>query len=345
MPSAFTLDLPSADDLFSTQEEREEDKREKVRDIPLGEIDGFEGHTFHVNDDEAMDLMVASIKEYGVLNPAIVRQKNDGRFEIISGHRRKRACEIIGLRTMPVIVRQMERDEAVISMVDSNLQRENILPSEKAFSYKLKMEALSHQGKRTDLACSPMENKSQEKKDSNLTCSPVENKSPEKKTVTSTCSPVENKSPGKKTADIVGEIAGDSRATVYRYISLTNLIPELLDMVDCGKIAFRPAVEISFLPKEKQEALCAAMEAECHTPSLAQAQRIRRFEERGKLNREIIQSTLAEEKPNQTPQVKIPHGRIARFFPDSYTPKQMEDTIIKLLEKWQRQKENSRNER
>lgn len=307
MGKEISLDLPPADSLFSTQEQRDDTKREKVYDIPLTEIDSFPGHPFRVVVDEEMLKMAESVKTYGVQTPGIAKRKENGRFELVSGHRRKLASELAGLETMPLIIRELTRDEAIIFMVDANLQREKILPSEKAFSYKMKLEAMKRQGQRNDL----------------------------------TCSPVGNKLAGLKSAEIIGDQSGESRNQIYRHIRLTELIPELLAMVDEGQIAFRPAVEISYLPETKQRALLETMQAEACTPSLTQAQKMKRFEEGGKLTSEVILSIMCEEKPNQAPQFKLPQERIAKFFPQSYTPKQMEETILHLLEGWQKQRERN----
>jgi ParB family chromosome partitioning protein len=309
MARAYSLDLPSADDLFTTQEQRDDNKREKVYDIPLNEIDSFPDHPFHVSNDEAMLNMVESIRQYGVQTPAIVRRKDNGRYELISGHRRKRACELVGLETMPVIIRNMSRDESIIFMVDSNLQRERILPSEKALSYKMKMEAMKRKAGRPS-------------KDN--------------------CSPLANNYDGKKSAEIIGEQTGDSKDQVYRYIRLTELEPELLEMVDSGKIAFRPAVELSYLPKEKQASIVETIEADDCTPSLAQAIKMKKFEHDGKLSNDVILSIMSEEKPNQVELFKMPQDKINKFFPATATKAQIEDTIIKALELY-RKRERSRD--
>lgn len=292
------------DDLFKTEEQRQDDAAEKVQNIPLAEIDDFPDHPFHIAEGEEMENMVNSIKEYGVLTPAIARKKEDGRYELVSGHRRKRASELAGLETLPVIVKEMSRDEAVIFMVDANLQREHILPSEKAFAYKMKMEAMRHQGKTTS---SQLGTK-------------------------------------LRTDETIGETAGDSRNQVQRYIRLTELIPELLQMVDEKKIAFNPAVELSYLPKEEQRLLYEAMLQEERTPSLSQAQRMKRLSQERGLDERTMERILAEDKPNQREQIRLPANRIDRFFPKGYTPKQKEDTIIKLLADWQRRRERYKAE-
>jgi len=283
------------DDLFTTQAQREDDRLEKVRDLPLGEIDEFPGHPFKVKDDESMAELASSIAANGVQTPITVRGKEDGRYEIVSGHRRKRACEIAGLDTVPAIVREMSRDEAIIYMVDSNLQRERILPSEKAFSYKMKLEALSRQGKRTDLTSDPL-------------------------------------GPKLRSNEIVAQSNDESVTQVKRYIRLTELIPNILDMVDENRIAFRPAVELSYLPKETQETLFDIMEADECTPSLSQAQKMKRFCAEGKLTDEVVLSIMAEEKPNQVEVFKMPRNRIAHFFAAGTKKREVEDTIVKALE-------------
>ena len=302
--SKRNIKLTSLDDLFSTEESRAEADKERVQDIPLAEIDDFPDHPFHVSIDEAMSEMVESVKRFGVLSPAVARQKEDGRYELISGHRRKKACELAGIERMPVIVRNMDRDEAIIFMVDSNLQRERLLPSEKAISYKMKMEALSRQGERSDLTSTPMVSK-------------------------------------LRTNELVGQINGESREQVRRYIRLTELTPPLLEMVDEGKIAFRPAVELSYLPKEEQETLLITIESEVCTPSLAQAIKIKKFSQEGRLNEDVMLSILSEEKPNQKEVYKLPKERIEKYFPKGTTPEKIEETIFKALELY-RKRERSR---
>jgi len=310
MSKEIKLNLPSVDDLFSTQESRDDAKREKVMDVPLSEIDDFPDHPFQVKDDDAMQNMVESVQKFGVLTPAVARQKEDGRYELVSGHRRKRACDLAGIDTLPVIVRQMSRDEAIIFMVDSNLQREIILPSEKALSYKMKLEAMKRQGKRTDLTCAPVGHKLVE---------------------------------GKKSRDILAEESGDSKTQIQRYIRLTELIPPILQMVDDNKMAFRPAVEISYLPKEEQQSLLDTMEYEDCTPSLAQAIKMKQFSQEGRLNGDVILSILSEEKPNQKEQFKIPKERISKYFPTGTPAQKIEDTIIKALELYRkRQRDRER---
>ena len=298
-------------DLFTTQEQRDDVKREKVVNIPLAQIDDFPDHPFQVRQDEAIQGMVDSVKAVGIQTPAIVRQKEDSRYELISGHRRKMAATLAGLETMPVIVRNLSRDEAIIAMVDANLQRETILPSEKALSYKMKLDAMKRQAGRP----------SQDN-----------------------CSPVANNYRGQKTASVIGEQNGESKDQVYRYIRLTELVPQVLQMVDEGKIAFRPAVEISYLPPEQQASLLETMQYDEVTPSLAQAIKMKQFSQSGKLNDDVILSIMSEEKPNQKEQVKIPRERISKFFPEGTSVQKIEETIIKALELW-RQRQRNRDAR
>lgn len=300
--SGIKLNLPSADDLFSTQEERDEEKRETLIDLPVEEISDFPNHPFKVKMDESMAALVESVKEYGVLNPALVRPKPEGGYEMIAGHRRKLASELAGRQEIPCIVRNLSDDEATIIMVDSNLQREEVLPSEKAFAYKMKLDAMKRQGQRTDL----------------------------------TCEPVAHKLKGMKSRDMLAEQVGESKDTIRRYIRLTELIPPVLDMVDEGKIAMRPAVELSYLPKQQQQELFDTMELEDCTPSHAQAIKLRKFAEAGKLDGDVILSIMTEEKPNQVEQFKIPKKRLDKYFSPGTTIKQMEDTIIKALELYRR---------
>ena len=309
MPAPLKMSLPSADDLFSTQATRDDAQRERVQDIPLTLIDPFPEHPFHVREDDAMTVMVESVKAIGVLTPAVARQKENGRYELVSGHRRKRACELAGLETLPVLVRDLTHDEAVIFMVESNFQRETILPSEKAFAYKMRLDAMNRQGQRTDLTSSPA---------------------------------------GKKlhsNAEVSQE-TGDSRNQIYRFIRLTALVPALLQMVDDGKIAFRPAVELSYLPEEEQAALLETIEAEAATPSLAQAQKMKLFSQDGKLTPEVIQSVMMEEKPNQREKVSFSLTRFENYFKPGTSVQAMEDTIIKALDLWQkREKQRQRDAR
>lgn len=303
--SKRSIKLTSLDDLFSTEESRAEAEKERVQDIPIAEIDGFPDHPFHVDMDDAMSEMVESVKRFGVLSPAVARQKDDGRYELISGHRRKKACELAGMEKMPVIVRNMDRDEAIIFMVDSNLQRERLLPSEKAFSYKMKLDAMKRkQGERTDLTSAPMVQK--------LT-----------------------------SRELLAEKSGDSHEQVRRYIRLTDLTPDLLQMVDEGKIAFRPAVELSYLPKDEQESLLMTMESEVCTPSLAQAIKIKKFSQEGRLNDDVMLSILSEEKPNQKEVYKLPKERLDKYFPKGTPPGKIEEIIFKALELY-RKRERSR---
>ncbi|MDD4494435.1 MAG: ParB/RepB/Spo0J family partition protein [Eubacteriales bacterium] len=295
-------------ELFTTQEQRDDDKREKVLDILLSEIDDFPDHPFQVRNDEAMQSMVESVKAVGVQTPAIARQKEDGRYELISGHRRKMAAMLAELETMPLIVRELSRDEAVIAMVDANLQRETILPSEKAMSYKMKLEAI----KRT--AGRPANNSA----------------------------PVVQNYDGKTSRELVAEKSGDSHEQVRRYIRLTELIPPILQMVDEGKIAFRPAVEISYLQKPEQASLVDTMQCEDATPSLAQSIKMKQFSQEGRLNEDVILSIMSEEKPNQKEQFKIPREKISRYFPPGTPAQKIEDTIIKALELY-RKRERSRD--
>ena len=292
------LSLPPADDLFSTQEEREELKRESVREIPLSEISDFPNHPFKVKADESMMEMAESVREYGVLVPALVREKPEGGYEMVAGHRRKMASELAEKQEMPCIIRNLTDDEAVLIMVDSNLQREQILPSEKAFAYKMKLEAMKRQGKRTDL----------------------------------TSATLLQKLGGKTSREVLAEQSGESHEQIRKYIRLTELIPPILDMVDETKIAMRPAVELSYLPKEEQEILLDAMQSEDCTPSHAQAIKIRSFSKEGRLSADVICSILAEEKGNQKEQFRMPRERISKYFSPGTPAKQIEDTIIKALE-------------
>ena len=303
------IKLTSLDDLFSTEESRAEEEKERIQEIPITEIDGFPEHPFHVDVDDAMREMVESIKRFGVLSPAVARQKEDGRYELISGHRRKKACELAGIEKMPVIVRNMDRDEAIIFMVDSNLQRERLLPSEKAFSYKMKLDAMKRkQGERTDLTSAPMVQK--------LT-----------------------------SREVLAEKSGDSHEQVRRYIRLTELTSDLLQMVDEGKIAFRPAVELSYLSKEEQASLLMTMESEICTPSLAQAIKIKKFSQEGRLNDDVILSILSEEKPNQKEVYKLPKERLDKYFPRGTPPEKIEEIIFKALELYRKRERSREKER
>ena len=315
MANAIKLNLPSADDLFTTQEERDDMKRERVMDIPLGEISDFPNHPFKVRMDADMLEMSESVRQYGVLVPALVRSKEGGGYEMIAGHRRKTASELAERGDMPCIVRNLTDDEATIIMVDSNLQRETILPSEKAFAYKMKLDAMKRQAGR-----------------------------PKK----------ENMSPvgtNLRSDEQLAQQTGDSRNQIHRYTRLTKLLPELLQMVDNSatrekdtrQIAMRPAVELSHLPKEQQQAVYEAIESEDCTPSHVQAMKMRKFSEEGKLNEGVIQSIMQEEKPNQAEQFKLPKERISKFFAPGTPAQKIEDTIVKALELW-RQRERQRNE-
>ena len=298
------ISLSSYDDIFQTDQSREEAQQERVQEIKLSDLHPFKGHPFKVVDDEAMQKTVESIAQFGVMTPAIARPRPEGGYELIAGHRRHHASELEGKETMPVIVRDMDDDAATILMVDSNLQRETLLPSERAFAYKMKLEAIKHQGQRTDLTSSQVGMKLQ-------------------------------------AMDIVGQEAGDSRNQVHRYIRLTELIPELLDMVDEKKIAFNPAVEISYLKPNEQQDFLEAMDYAQSTPSLSQAQRLKKFSQEGKCSLDAMCAIMSEEKKGELDRVTIKHDVLRKYFPKSYTPKQMEDTIIKLLEQWQRKREKS----
>lgn len=302
------MKLPSVDNLFTTQEQRDEEQRENVRDIPIAEISDFPNHPFKVKADEKMLEMAESVKEHGVLMPALVRPRPEGGYEMVAGHRRKMASELAGKEEMPCLVRNLTDDEATIIMVDSNLQREEVLPSEKAFAYKMKLDAMKRQGQRTDLTSVPVGPKLRS-----------------------------NQELANKTEDSVTQIK--------RYIRLTELIPPILDMVDEGRIAMRPAVELSYLPKEYQEQLADAMEMEDCTPSHAQAIKMRQFFEKGTLNPEVILSIMMEEKPNQAEQFKMPRKRIEKYFPKGTPSKEMENTIIRALELLRKRERNKDRER
>lgn len=285
-------------------------KSERVQEIPLSELHPFKNHPFRVVDDEAMQRTVESVAQFGVLAPALARPRPEGGYELVAGHRRMRASELAGLETMPVIVRQMDDDTAIIAMVDSNLQRETLLPSERAFAYKMKMDAMKHQGERTDL----------------------------------TSGQLGRKSDGKESREIIAEQTGESARQVQRFINLTNLIPELLDMVDRKEIAFNPAVELSFLKKEEQQGFLEAMDYGQSTPSLSQAQRIKKLSQAGMCTQEAMNTIMNEEKKSELDTVTLKNDVLRKYFPRSYTPKQMQDTIIRLLEQWQkkRQRDQSR---
>ena len=304
---SLNVSLKGADDIFSTEESRQEQQREQVQQIPIGELFPFKNHPFKVLDDESMQRTVESVEQYGVLSPLIARPRPEGGYEIISGHRRQHAAQLAGLDTLSVIVRQMDDDAAVLLMVDSNLQRENILPSERAFAYKMKLEALKNQGARSDLTSAQLGRK-------------------------------------LETADIVGQESGDSRNQVRRFIRLTNLVPELLDMVDEKKIAFNPAVELSYLDTNQQRDFLEAMNDTQNAPSLSQAQRLKKLAQEGHFSYDVAFAVMGEEKKDELDKVVIKNDTLRKYFPRSYTPKQMEDTIIKLLDQWQR-KQQRQNER
>ena len=308
--TSLNVSLKGADDIFSTEESRQEQQREQVQQIPIGELFPFKNHPFKVLDDESMQRTVESVEQYGVLSPLIARPRPEGGYEIISGHRRQHAAQLAGLDALPVIVRQMDDDAAVLLMVDSNLQRENILPSERAFAYKMKLEALKNQGARSDL----------------------------------TCGQFGHKLIGAKARDIVADESGDNARNVQRFIRLTSLIPELLDMVDEKKIAFNPAVELSYLDESQQRDFLEAMNDTQNAPSLSQAQRLKRLAQEGHFSYDVAFAVMGEEKKDELDKVVIKNDTLRKYFPRSYTPKQMEDTIIKLLDQWQR-KQQRQNER
>ena len=280
-------------------------QQEVVVQIPLSELHPFPDHPFQVREDASMQETAESVKEYGVLVPALARPREDGGYELIAGHRRKHACELAGLATMPVIVRDIDRDAATIIMVDSNLQRESLLPSERAFAYKMKLDAMKHQGERRDL----------------------------------TCAQVGHKSDGKKSRDILAEQVGQSKNQIQRFIRLTELIPELLDMLDERKIALNPAYELSFLKKEEQTQLLDAMDSEQATPSLSQAQRLKKFSQEGHLSIDVMRAIMGEEKKSDLDKVTFTSDTLRKYFPKSYTPQRMQETIIKLLEQWQKKRQ------
>ena len=304
--NSLNVSLKGADDIFSTEESRQEQQREQVQQIPIGELFPFKNHPFKVLDDESMQRTVESVEQYGVLSPLIARPRPEGGYEIISGHRRQHAAQLAGLDALPVIVRQMDDDAAVLLMVDSNLQRENILPSERAFAYKMKLEALKNQGARSDLTSAQVA--------------------------------------PKLSTEKIGEEVGMSKDNVKRYIRLTNLVPELLDMVDEKKIAFNPAVELSYLDESQQRDFLEAMNDTQNAPSLSQAQRLKRLAQEGHFSYDVAFAVMGEEKKDELDKVVIKNDTLRKYFPRSYTPKQMEDTIIKLLDQWQR-KQQRQNER
>ena len=305
--NSLNVSLKGADDIFSTEESRQEQQREQVQQIPIGELFPFKNHPFKVLDDESMQRTVESVEQYGVLSPLIARPRPEGGYEIISGHRRQHAAQLAGLDTLPVIVRNMDDDAAVLLMVDSNLQRENILPSERAFAYKMKLEALKNQGARSDLTSTQVVSK-------------------------------------LRSNEQLGAENNQSRETVRRFIRLTNLVPELLDMVDEKKIAFNPAVELSHLDTNQQRDFLEAMNDTQNAPSLSQAQRLKKLAQEGHFSYDVAFAVMGEEKKDELDKVVIKNDTLRKYFPRSYTPKQMEDTIIKLLEQWQRklQRQNER---
>mgnify|MGYP000480032131 CR=1 FL=1 len=305
---SLNVSLKGADDIFSTEESRQEQQREQVQQIPIGELFPFKNHPFKVLDDESMQRTVESVEQYGVLSPLIARPRPEGGYEIISGHRRQHAAQLAGLDALPVIVRQMDDDAAVLLMVDSNLQRENILPSERAFAYKMKLEAIKNQGARSDLTSGQIVQKS------------------------------------KLSIERVAEDAGEGYKTVQRFIRLTNLIPELLDMVDEKKIAFNPAVELSYLDESQQRDFLEAMEDTQNAPSLSQAQQLKKMAQQGEFSYEKAFDVMGQEKKSEKDTVTIKNETLRKYFPRSYTPKQMEEKIIQLLDAWQK-KQQRRNER
>ena len=302
--SSVNASLSSYDDIFSTEESRQEEQREQVRQIPIGELFPFKNHPFKVLDDDSMSDTVESVKQYGVLSPLIARPRPKGGYEIISGHRRQHAAELAGLETLPVIVRQMDDDAAIILMVDSNLQREHILPSERAFAYKMKLDAIKNQGTRSDLTSTQVVSK-------------------------------------LRSNEKLGAENNQSRETVRRFIRLTNLIPELLDMVDNKTVSFNPAVELSYLSPEQQQEVIRAMDDTQNFPSVSQAKRIKKLAQDGTFTTETVVAIMGEEKKSELDTVTIKNDTLKKYFPRSYTPKQMEDTIIKLLEQWQKKRQRS----
>ena len=296
------VSLSSYDEIFSTEETRSQDNLEKIQNLPLAELHPFQNHPFKVVDDEAMQRTVESVARYGVLAPAIARPRPEGGYEIISGHRRLHAAELAGLKTIPVIVRNMDDDAAVIAMVDANLQRETILPSERAFAYKMKLEAMKHQGQRTDLTSRQVVGK-------------------------------------LEAADSVGQLSGDSGRQVQRFIRLTELIPELLDMVDQKQLSFNPAVELSYLSQPEQHDLLDAMDYAQSTPSLSQAQRLKKLSQEGTLDLGTMRTIMSELKKPELGYITLKDATLRKYFPRSYTPRQMQETIIKLLEQWQKRRQ------
>lgn len=302
--SSVNVSLNSYDDIFSTEESRQEEQREQVQQIPIGELFPFKNHPFKVLDDDSMSDTVESVEQYGVLSPLIARPRPEGGYEIISGHRRQHAAELAGLETLPVIVRQMDDDAAIILMVDSNLQREHILPSERAFAYKMKLDAMKNQGTRSDLTSTQVVSK-------------------------------------LRSNEKLGAENNQSRETVRRFIRLTNLTPELLDMVDNKTVSFNPAVELSYLSPEQQQEVIRAMDDTQNFPSVSQAKRIKKLAQDGTFTTETVIAIMGEEKKSELDTVTIKNDTLRKYFPRSYTPKQMEDTIIKLLEQWQKKRQHS----
>ncbi len=305
--SSLNVSLKGADDIFSTEESRQEEKREQVQQIPIAELVPFKNHPFKVLDDESMQRTVESVEQYGVLSPLIARPRPEGGYEIISGHRRQHAAQLAGLETLPVIVREMDDDAAILLMVDSNLQRESILPSERAFAYKMKLEALKNQGARSDLTSAQV---------------------------------------GQKlwSVEQVASDAGESKTQIQRFIRLTHLIPEMLDLVDQKKISFNPAVELSYLDEKQQQDFLEAMNDTQNFPSLSQAQRLKKLAQEGHFSYDVAFAVMGEEKKDELDKVVIKNDTLRKYFPRNFTPKQMEDTIIMLLERWQR-KQQRQNER
>jgi ParB family chromosome partitioning protein len=313
MSSSKKLDLglqSAYDELFMNEQGRAENRLPKIYDIPLSEIDEFPNHPYQVRMDEDMTQLVESVKERGIITPVILRKKEDGRYEMVSGHRRMKACELAGLETVKADVQDLTRDEAIILMVESNLQRSTILPSEKAAAYKMRLEAMNRQGERTDL----------------------------------TCSPVGNKLSGVKSSDVFAEQVGESKSQIFRYIRLTELVPGLVNMVDEGRIAMRPAVELSYLSEREQEDLLESIAYQDATPSLAQAIKMRQFSKEGKLSEEVIESIMCEEKPNQREKISFRADRLRQFIPASVTPRETEDYVLKALEYYQRYRERQRQQ-
>ena len=305
--NSLNVSLKGADDIFSTEESRQEQQREQVQQIPIGELFPFKNHPFKVLDDESMQRTVESVEQYGVLSPLIARPRPEGGYEIISGHRRQHAAELAGLETLPVIVREMSDDAAVILMVDSNLQREHILPSERAFAYKMKLDALKNQGARSDLTSRQVVGK-------------------------------------LEAADVIGKATDESGRQVQRYVRLTNLIPELLNMVDEKMISFNPAVELSYLSPEQQQEMIKAMDDTQNAPSVSQAKRIKELAQKGQFTSDAVVAIMGEEKKGELDTVTIKNDILRKYFPRSYTPRQMEEKIIQLLDAWQKKRQRS-NER